>query len=186
MFVTRWKLVATLARLTLFESVADGAALFFTSHSRPTSFAKLRSYILHRLFAASSTSSAPAAAEASAGATTTTSRSFPFPHRANVVDRDQVVVPAGWDSWGKIRILRDRFDAEGLGKGWDAEFESEVERVRSGRPRGENGVDEEEEKIDEEGRRIVGATRLFEDVVLDLDGDDQVRRSQTDAFNSED
>lgn len=47
-------------------------------------------------------------------------RTFPFPYRANVVDRDALIIPAGWDSWGKIKVLRDVFDARGTSSAWQA------------------------------------------------------------------
>ncbi|KAJ5908137.1 hypothetical protein N7495_000819 [Penicillium taxi] len=31
----------------------------------------------------------------------------------NVIDRDKILVPSNWDSWGKIRIIREGFDMEG-------------------------------------------------------------------------
>lgn len=149
---------------------ADGAALFFTSHARPTSFAKLRSYILHRLFTAPALPLLPGAPAVPLAVTTSaTARSFPFATRANVVDRDQVLVPTGWDSWGKIRILRDRYDADAVGKGWDLDMELERERL-AGRPAGAD-----EDRVDDDGRRVVSALRMYEEVVVDLDADDQVR-----------
>ncbi|KAL8938635.1 MAG: hypothetical protein Q9216_003782 [Gyalolechia sp. 2 TL-2023] len=36
----------------------------------------------------------------------------------NVIDRDKVLVPPNWDSWGKIRVLREGFDVEGISSGW--------------------------------------------------------------------
>lgn len=41
----------------------------------------------------------------------------------NVVDRERVLVPMGWDSWGKIRILRDGFDAEEVSREWAEDIE---------------------------------------------------------------
>lgn len=41
----------------------------------------------------------------------------------NVVDRDRVLVPMGWDSWGKIRILREGFDAEEVSREWSEDIE---------------------------------------------------------------
>lgn len=49
---------------------------------------------------------------------------FPFLHRANVVDRDQVLVPTGWDTWGKIKILRERFDCEACERSWEADLDA--------------------------------------------------------------
>jgi hypothetical protein len=44
--------------------------------------------------------------------------------KPNVVDRDHVFVPSGWDSWGKIRVLRDGFDVEGVSAGWSVDLSS--------------------------------------------------------------
>lgn len=43
--------------------------------------------------------------------------------RHNVTDRDRVVVPPNWDSWAKIRILRDGFDVEGVSNQWEVDIE---------------------------------------------------------------
>ncbi|KAN0089424.1 putative motor protein [Hyaloscypha variabilis] len=45
------------------------------------------------------------------------------PLKHNVIDRDKVVVPPNWDSWGKIRVLRDGFDVEAVNKGWSLDIE---------------------------------------------------------------
>jgi len=41
----------------------------------------------------------------------------------NVVDRERVMVPPGWDSWGKIRVLREGFDVEGTSRAWGVEIQ---------------------------------------------------------------
>ena len=41
----------------------------------------------------------------------------------NVIDRDKVLVPPNWDSWGKIRILREGFDVEGTSSGWSIDIQ---------------------------------------------------------------
>lgn len=40
------------------------------------------------------------------------------PLKHNVINRDKIVVPSNWDSWGKIRVLGGSFDAELISKGW--------------------------------------------------------------------
>jgi dynein light intermediate chain 1 len=45
------------------------------------------------------------------------------PPKHNVVDRDRVLVPPGWDSWGKIRVLREGFDVEGISRAWGVEIQ---------------------------------------------------------------
>ncbi|OTA99994.1 hypothetical protein M426DRAFT_324647 [Hypoxylon sp. CI-4A] len=45
------------------------------------------------------------------------------PLKANVIDRDKIVVPPNWDSWGKIRVLRDGFDVEKVSEGWEIDLD---------------------------------------------------------------
>ncbi|KAI1323606.1 dynein light intermediate chain-domain-containing protein [Xylariaceae sp. FL0255] len=45
------------------------------------------------------------------------------PLKANVIDRDKIVVPPNWDSWGKIRVLRDGFDVESVSQGWSVDID---------------------------------------------------------------
>lgn len=45
----------------------------------------------------------------------------------NVIDRDKIVVPANWDSWGKIRIIREGFDMEGVSTAWSIEIQDPPE-----------------------------------------------------------
>lgn len=40
----------------------------------------------------------------------------------NVIDRDKIVVPPNWDSWGKIRVLGGNFDTEVASKGWSEDI----------------------------------------------------------------
>ncbi|KAL8916544.1 MAG: hypothetical protein Q9172_006261, partial [Xanthocarpia lactea] len=41
----------------------------------------------------------------------------------NVIDRDKILVPPNWDSWGKIRVLREGFDVEGISSGWSLDVQ---------------------------------------------------------------
>ena len=41
----------------------------------------------------------------------------------NVIDRDKVLVPPNWDSWGKIRVLREGFDVESISSGWSDDIQ---------------------------------------------------------------
>ena len=49
---------------------------------------------------------------------------FPFMHKPNTLDRDRIVVPAGWDSWGKVSVMRDGFDAKMWAEAWERDLES--------------------------------------------------------------
>lgn len=75
-----------------------GAALVATSEARPETFATLRAYVRHRLFAT------------------------PFTARPSAVELSSLLVPSGWDSWAQIRVLSERFDCSALADAWGAEL----------------------------------------------------------------
>ncbi|CCO28208.1 Cytoplasmic dynein 1 light intermediate chain 1 AltName: Full=Dynein light chain A [Rhizoctonia solani AG-1 IB] len=94
-----------------------GAALFYTT-TQPTVLSVLRAYVLHFLFMAPFVQPGETAIPHK--------NPFPFNARPNTLDRDRIVVPAGWDSWGKIGVLRDGFDAQRWGEAWDKDLEEGV------------------------------------------------------------
>ncbi|GAM82709.1 hypothetical protein ANO11243_006930 [Dothideomycetidae sp. 11243] len=55
-----------------------------------------------------------------------TSRDAGLKH--NVIDRDRVFVPPGWDSWGKIRVLREGFDIEGVSRAWGVDIDKAMDQ----------------------------------------------------------
>lgn len=76
-----------------------GAGLVYTMPAQPAS---LQPLVHHALDISSSPDTSP---------------------KHNVVDRDRVLVPPGWDSWGKIRVLREGFDVEGVSRAWGVEIQ---------------------------------------------------------------
>jgi dynein light intermediate chain 1 len=54
-----------------------------------------------------------------------------------VLDRDALRIPAGWDSWGKISVLREGFDPARVGRAWDVS----IARLKEPNEEGE-GVEE--------------------------------------------
>lgn len=52
---------------------------------------------------------------------------FPFHHKPNTLDRDRIVIPAGWDSWGKILVLRDGFEAKMWGDAWERDLAGDAQ-----------------------------------------------------------
>lgn len=46
-----------------------------------------------------------------------------------MIDRDKILVPANWDSWGKIRIIREGFDMEGVSTAWSIEIQDPPEPI---------------------------------------------------------
>jgi len=79
----------------------------------------LRQYALHSLFMPPAPSPGIAGTDAQAPARNI----FPFHRKPNTLDRDHIVVPAGWDSWGKISVLRDGFDAKSWGEAWERDLD---------------------------------------------------------------
>lgn len=51
---------------------------------------------------------------------------FVFHYKPNTLDRDRIVIPAGWDSWGKIGVLREGFEAKVWGEAWEADLDADV------------------------------------------------------------
>ncbi|KAK9463089.1 dynein light intermediate chain-domain-containing protein [Lipomyces oligophaga] len=41
--------------------------------------------------------------------------------KPNVVDREAVLIPSGWDSWSKILVIKGSFDADGVSSSWTSE-----------------------------------------------------------------
>lgn len=40
-----------------------------------------------------------------------------------LIDRERIVIPPTWDSWGKIRVFREGFDVEGVSKAWTVDVQ---------------------------------------------------------------
>ncbi|EMD40592.1 hypothetical protein CERSUDRAFT_111182 [Gelatoporia subvermispora B] len=96
-----------------------GAALFYTT-PMPQTLQTLRQYTLHLLF----TPPAPSLAfTAGTDAPAPVRNPFPFQQKPNALDRDKIVVPAGWDSWGKITVLREGFDPKSWGEAWERDID---------------------------------------------------------------
>jgi dynein light intermediate chain 1 len=49
--------------------------------------------------------------------------------RHNVIERDKILIPPNWDSWGKIRILREGFELETVGDAWSVEIQNPPEEL---------------------------------------------------------
>lgn len=49
------------------------------------------------------------------------------PKEPSILNRSAVYVPAGWDTWGKIRVLREGFDTDGIAAGWEVDLEETLD-----------------------------------------------------------
>ena len=54
--------------------------------------------------------------------------------KPNIIDRDKILVPSNWDSWGKIRILTEGFDLEAMSAAWSIEIQNPPESTSSNDP----------------------------------------------------
>ncbi|KAL1841191.1 hypothetical protein VTK73DRAFT_3566 [Phialemonium thermophilum] len=73
------------------------------------------------------------------------------PLKHNVIDRDKIVVPPNWDSWGKIRVLREGFDVEQISNGWSIDIGQPLPPSRAGGGTAEDGTEQEDAGADPEG-----------------------------------
>ncbi|EEP78838.1 conserved hypothetical protein [Uncinocarpus reesii 1704] len=76
----------------------------------------------------------------------------------NVIDRDKILVPSNWDSWGKIRIIREGFDMEGIGNAWSIEIQESAESSKA-----EDDITEKEESSAEG----TSAVAIYEQTIQD-------------------
>ncbi|KAH8719499.1 dynein light intermediate chain-domain-containing protein [Phaeosphaeriaceae sp. PMI808] len=98
--------------------------------------------------------------------------------RHNVTDRDRVLVPPNWDSWAKIRILRDGFDVEGVSERWSVDIEIPRHmRILNGQPptpgegEGEASSELEPAQAEEEEQDGPSATSIYEDTIRNPETD---------------
>ncbi|EAT89750.2 hypothetical protein SNOG_03019 [Parastagonospora nodorum SN15] len=101
--------------------------------------------------------------------------------RHNVTDRDRVLVPPNWDSWAKIRILREGFDVEGVSERWSVDIEIPRHmRIANGQTPASapveaegqaNGEPEPSPVIEEEQQDGPSATSIYEDTIRNPESD---------------
>ena len=119
----------------------DGASLIYTSSSMPNSL--------------------PALIHSTLGIHSLLKRQ---PLKHNVIDRDRVLIPPNWDSWGKIRVLREGFDVEGISKGWSMDIEPvKSQEVAQDSTSKANGG--KEEHLNAEGPRKGGPLADYEGTI---------------------
>lgn len=88
------------------------------------------------------------------------------PLKHNVIDRDRILVPPNWDSWGKIRVLREGFDVEGISSSWSTEIQapSEMFVENNSMPEATNDTYSNGNLKDSAS---VGALSVYEDTIQD-------------------
>lgn len=98
--------------------------------------------------------------------------------RHNVTDRDRVLVPPNWDSWAKIRILREGFDVEGISEKWsvDIDIPKHMRPTNNLAPAPVEGEDQTngeaaQTPIDEEEEQGPTATSIYEETIRNPESD---------------
>ncbi|KAK0612541.1 dynein light intermediate chain-domain-containing protein [Bombardia bombarda] len=98
------------------------------------------------------------------------------PLKHNVIDRDKICVPPNWDSWGKVRVLREGFDVELVSNGWTIDLDQPSPPAqRDPTTHGENDqtndnaneTDSEEEDGDVDADPEGSTVALYESAVQD-------------------
>jgi dynein light intermediate chain 1 len=102
------------------------------------------------------------------------------PLRHNVTDRDRVLVPPNWDSWAKIRILRDGFDAEGVSEKWGVDIDI-PQHMRPANPQVPTPADADADAYADadaqpaaqrdDGDNEASATSIYEDTIRNPESD---------------
>lgn len=82
----------------------------------------------------------------------------------NVIDRDRILIPPNWDSWGKIRVLREGFDVDGISKSWSVDIQQPGPNTLNS---GTEGTGSQTPMIGE----ISGTVQLYEDTIRDPRGE---------------
>ncbi|KAI1504864.1 dynein light intermediate chain-domain-containing protein [Biscogniauxia marginata] len=91
------------------------------------------------------------------------------PLKHNVIDRDKIVVPPNWDSWGKIRVLRDGFDVESVSEGWSIDIDQPFPMPKTNGVNGANQdvISDINETDEPEGSSVVMYEEQVQDSSLD-------------------
>ena len=119
-------------------TIVDGASLIYTSTSVPNSLPTL----IHSMLGIRSQLKKQSL-------------------KHNVIDRDKVLVPPNWDSWGKIRVIREGFDVEGTSSGWSIDIQASASAAANG----DNEINDAEPDFSESAEGAVLPT--YESTITD-------------------
>ena len=94
------------------------------------------------------------------------------PLRHNIIDREKILIPPNWDSWGKIRVIREGFDVEGISDGWSLE----IQPPKAAKPSGESQEYPDDSTTSSEKDGVYseikdGPVHTYEDVIKNPKGD---------------
>lgn len=95
-----------------------------------------------------------------------------------MIDRDKILVPANWDSWGKIRIIREGFDMEGVSTAWSIEIQDPPEPLDAP---ADSQQQSEDAGMAEDGS---SAVTIFEQTIKDPKRETRISHPSSDANGS--
>ncbi|KAL4799685.1 dynein light intermediate chain-domain-containing protein [Aspergillus venezuelensis] len=78
--------------------------------------------------------------------------------KAQFIDRDQILIPTNWDSWAKIRVIREGSNIEGISTAWSIEIQDPPEPLTN------NNEPTEDENAEEDG---TSAVAIYEQTIKD-------------------
>ena len=82
------------------------------------------------------------------------------------MDRDKVLIPPNWDSWGKITVLREGLDVKSVSEGWsiDIQIPERIDANKSDETNGNSDVHQAgNDNVAEEQN---GSLSVYEDTIL--------------------
>lgn len=86
----------------------------------------------------------------------------------NIIDRDRILIPPNWDSWGKILVLREGFDVEGISEAWTMDIRSsEHQSVHNGGDSDITDVVKDNEEHSTHQKQNTQSLKLYETRISD-------------------
>lgn len=76
----------------------------------------------------------------------------------NVIDREKILVPPNWDSFGKIRVLREGFDVEEISELWSTDLRTEASMFPSNNQSADMGSQESSKEQENSVLKIYSST----------------------------
>ncbi|RDW72440.1 dynein family protein [Aspergillus mulundensis] len=79
--------------------------------------------------------------------------------KANFIERDKILIPTNWDSWAKIRVIREGSNLEGISTAWSIEIQDPPEPISNG-----DNQTQDEDAEEDDG---TSAVKIYEQTIKD-------------------
>lgn len=99
------------------------------------------------------------------------------PLKHNVVDRDKILIPPNWDSWGKIRALDKTFNLERVHNGWVIDLQEPPTTSKGAHVENNHTTDPSHQTTTipsppaDDDQQLASATALYEELIPDAPRD---------------